>query len=320
MRDILCSISTRGRYDTTLPLAIAAVINQTRKVDKLIVYDDNDTPRDVREIHHYASLLNIMNVKGIEFEWVYAGKKGQHYNHQMANTAGYTWVWRVDDDCIPESNVLENLYGIVNESVGAVGGAILTPPYAPVGNPTGKIVDIYKEQNIQWNPILEFKDVDHLHCSFLYRAGVIDYNLGLSRVAHREETLFTYGLVQKGLRCLVVPGATTWHMKANHGGIRTEQAELFAHDEQIFQNIIGLSGKTIVVLDCGLGDHIVFSHVLSDIKNPVIFTCYQEVVPGDSIQKAKDLFGDIGCYNIYRKMDQWKWKGSLEEAFRKLYL
>jgi hypothetical protein len=31
------------------------------------------------------------------------------------------------------------------------------------------------------------------------------------------------------------------------------------------------------------------------------------------------LFGDIDNYNIYRKMDQWNWKDSLENAFKKMY-
>ncbi len=316
---ILCSISTRGRYETTLPLAIQAVINQTKRVDKLIIYDDNDQPKDMREVQLYQYLFDIMAIKGIQWEWVYALKKGQHYNHQMANTSGYEWVWRVDDDCVPEPTVLENLFKHVTDKVGAVGGSILTPPMAPLGEVTGKIEDIYSEPNIQWNYIKELKQVDHLHCSFIYRAGKFDYNLGLSRVAHREETLFTYGLKQLGYDILVVPDADTWHLKNKHGGIRMEQQSLFIHDEQVFQNFIGVKDKTIVVLDNGIGDHIVFKHVLPLIKNPMVFSCYPSVVPGRSIQEAKDMFGSIEPWSIYRKMDEWKWTGSLENAFKKMY-
>jgi hypothetical protein len=69
-----------------------------------------------------------------------------------------------------------------------------------------------------------------------------------------------------------------------------------------------------------MGDHIVFKHVLSEIKNPLVFTCYPDIVPGRPIAEAKHLFGDIDSYSIYRKMDLWNWKDSLENAFRKLYL
>jgi hypothetical protein len=235
----------------------------------------------------------------------------------------FDWVWRCDDDCIPEPNVLGNLLAYTNiENVGAVGGAILTPPNLfDTSKSTGKIADICSEPNIQWNGIKQTKEVEHLHCSFLYRAGVHDYNLGLSRVAHREETLFTYGLFKKGYKILTVPYAESLHMKNPEGGIRSEtKQEMYEQDEKIFRNIIGHSDKTIVVLNSGLGDHIVFSKILPDIHNPVVFGCYPEIIPCRSIAEANALFGDLDQYSIYKKMDQWKWKDSLENAYRKLYL
>ena len=322
MSKVLCSVATRGRYFTTLPLVLNAIINQTRPVDKLVIFDDNDEPQDMRSQMIYQYFFQMLDIKGIAWEWLYADKKGQHHIHQRANTMGYEWVWRCDDDAIPEPNVLEMLYYYTEDGVGAVGGSVLTPPYMPdTGSVTGLIDSIDSEPNIQWGIIKEEKHVDHLHCTFLYRAGVCEYNLGLSRVAHREETIFTYGLHQKGYKILAVPNAVTWHMKNPEGGIRSEtKQELYEHDEQIFRNILRYRDKTIVVLNCGLGDHIVFSHVLPAIPNAEVFSCYPEVVPGKSIAQAIELFGDIDPWNVYKKMDQWKWKGKLEDAYRKLYL
>lgn len=320
MNSILCSIATRGRYDTTLPLALNAVINQTRPVDKLVLFDDNDEPEDLRNRPIYQHLFNILNEKRISWEVVFAPKKGQHYIHQMANTMGYDWVWRVDDDCVPEPNVLETLVAYISPNLGAVGGAILTPPIPEV-KATGLISRLDDEPNVQWGHIWQAQKVEHLHCSFLYRAGVHDYHLGLSRVAHREETLFTYGLHQKGYELYVAPHANSWHLKNPTGGIRSEdKAELYAHDECIFQNFMQHKDRTIVVLDCGMGDHIVFSHVLPDIKNPLIFTCYPDIVPGYPIATAYNMFGSIDQFNVYRKMAQWKWTNSLENAYRELYI
>ena len=319
---ILCSIATRGRYHSTLPGVLQAVINQTRLPDKLVIFDDNDEPQDMRENFIYQNLFRILDMKGVAWEWLFANKKGQHHIHQAANMMGYDWVWRVDDDAVPESNVLETLANCAFDDVGAVGGAILTP-YMPIdtSKSTGKLANIDLEPNIQWGKIKERKEVEHLHCSFLYRAGLYDYNLGLSRVAHREETLFTYGLHKKGYRLLVVPKAITWHIKNPEGGIRAEtKQELYEHDEKIFRNIIGYGSHTVVVLNCGLGDHIVFSRVLRDIPNPVVFGCYPEVMPCRSIAEAEALFGNIDQWNIYKKMADWGWTGTLEAAYRKLYL
>jgi GT2 family glycosyltransferase len=319
---VLCSIATRGRYQTTLPLALNAIINQTKLPDKLVIFDDNDEPEDVRNNNIYQHLFSIMDYKGIKWEWVYAAKKGQHHIHQSANRMGYDWVWRVDDDAIPEPNVLEELYSWINDDVGAIGGAILTLPINPdTSKNTGKIEDIDKEPNIQWAEIKKLKEVEHLHCSFLYRAGVHDYNLGLSRVAHREETLFTYGLYLKGYTILAAPHANTWHLKNPQGGIRSESnQQLYHHDELIFRNTLAYKDKKIVVLNVGMGDHIVFKNVLKDITNAEVFTCFPDIVPGRPISEAMSLFGDIDQWSIYKKMAEWNWTDSLEKAFRKLYL
>jgi hypothetical protein len=150
---------------------------------------------------------------------------------------------------------------------------------------------------------------------------VYDFNLGLSRVAHREETLFTAGLHNMGYRILAVPGAVTWHLKSPTGGIRAEKdPAMYVHDEQIFKNFMQYRGKKIVVLNCGKGDHVVFSHVLPELHNAEVFSCYPDIIPGKSIAEAQALFGDLDHWNIYKKMDQWKWKNSLEFAFRRMYL
>lgn len=321
-KEILCSISTKGRYNTTLPLAISSVITQIKKPDYLIIQDDNDEPVDLRETQHYSYLFQMLSESGIAWEYIFTEKKGQHHNHERANNMGYKWVWRLDDDNIAESNVLETLYkhATMEDNVGAVGGSVLTPPSPPIVPATGKIENIYNEGNIQWGKIPLKKEVDHLHCSFLYRAGVANYCLSLSRIAHREETLFTYELVKKGYKNYVVPDAITWHLKNKDGGIRTASHELFDHDERIFQNLLNYKNNKIVILDCGMGDHIVFKKILPEIKNPIIFSCYPEIVPGRSIAEAQSLFGDISNYNVYAHMDRWNWKGSLEDAFRKFYL
>ena len=100
--------------------------------------------------------------KGLSWEVIYGQKKGQHYNHQVANKKEFKWVWRVDDDCIPEPTVLEVLYSHTNDKIGAVGGSILTPPYYPdTKEVTGKIENIGIEANIQWN----YNDI---HILFLF--------------------------------------------------------------------------------------------------------------------------------------------------------
>lgn len=324
---ILCSVSTKGRYNTTLPLTISSIISQTRVPDKLIIFDDNDEPKDLRRFQHFNYLFQLLEIKKIKWEIIFGAKKGQTHNHQMANTMGFEWVWRLDDDNIAEPNVLETLISHIDDNVGAIGGSIPTPNILLFEdyNPTGKIEKIYDEPNLQWKlNIKEKQSVDHLHCSYLYRAGIHNFNLGLSKLCHREETLHTFGIKQKGYDIYVIPNCITWHLKNDNGGIRSEKSqtktdEQIKHDEQIFYNTILLKDRNIVILNNGLGDHIIFKKLLNEIKNPLLFTCYPEIIPGKSIEEALSIFGDIEEFNVYRKMSEWKWTDSLENAFRKLY-
>lgn len=333
-KNILCSISTKGRYDTTLPLAICSVINQTLLPNHLVIFDDNDNPKDLREIEIYTYLLRTLNEKNVTWEIIFGQKKGQHYNHQSANKMGYTWVWRLDDDCSAEPNVLETLYSKTDDSVGAVAGSILTPPFQRVNNSTGKIENIMSEPNLQWDRIPLTMEVDHLHCSYLYRADIEDFCLELSKVAHREETLHTYGIKQKGYKLLITP-CITWHYRNKTGGIRSHNNDqLYRDDEQIFlKKLMQWKVKDhnkLIVLDNGIGDHYAFKHILSRLrlkeKNITLAVCFPEVFEGDgipliSIADAKNLLGSkVDDFNIYKFMIDRKWKKTLVEAFEAMYL
>lgn len=329
-KNILCSISTKGRYDTTLPMCLFGIINQTKLPDHLIIFDDNDEPSDLREKELYRNIFLIMDQKGISWEVVFGEKKGQHYNHQKANKWGYEWVWRVDDDCIPSPTVLENLYKEAKMGVGCVAGSVITPQWnlteASKKRASGKIEDVYNAFNKQWFEINEVEEVEHVHCTFLYRAGVVDFNLALSKVAHREETIFSYEMHKKGYKNLIVPNATTYHMKSTNGGIREGVFRLYSNDETIFRQVV--NAGYLIVLDSGIGDHIVFESIMSEViekyEKVTIACCYPEVfddwnVELISIGDAKCII-DIDQQNIYKCMADWKWEGSLENAYRKLYL
>lgn len=327
--EILCSVSTKGRYYSTLPLALTAIANQSKKPNHLVIFDDNEDVIDLRTSPMYQNIFKLFDLNGISWEVIYGEKRGQHYNHQRANTLGYKWVWRVDDDCIPNGNALETLSSYCDDSIGCIGGSVLTHGInVDITNIEGTIDEVLSNKpNIQWGNITELKNVQHLHCTFLYRAGVCDYNLSLSPAAHREETMFSYEFFKKGYKNIVVPNAITYHLKDTSGGIRAYNSSYFEYDDKIFKN--SFNSQFIAVLDNGIGDHIVFRSLLNDLRKKhddiTIACCYPEVFRDDSdiklisIADAKTLT-NIDELNIYKKMVDWNWNDSLENAFRKLYL
>jgi GT2 family glycosyltransferase len=342
---IVAYISSKDRYHTTLPMALSSLITQTLKPNKIMIFLDGEH-EDLRENEVYKNLFILMQTKGIQWEMVFSLKKGQTHNHHwVSQNCQQDFIWRVDDDNICESNVLETLMGHMKDpKVGAVAGLVIDPKMYSMlpPNASNKIADIGGCPNIQWfrHPTNEIKEVEHLYSSFLYRkeAGKHGYCLELSVCGHREETIMSHELYRKGWKLLVDPSAITWHCRYSTNGIRAfNNPEFFEADDKIFQNKLkewGLSDAVtkLICLDAGLGDHWCFKSIFSEIrekyknKKIVLAVCYPFVFADEpnikiiSIDEAKQMVGDIDQYNIYKWMWNKDWKGQLADAFRGLYL
>lgn len=340
--DVTAYISTKGRYDTTLPLAISSIATQTVSPKKFILFEDGP-PVDIRQNSMYSHILHILNDKGIEWEVVFGKQQGQVHNHQLAIDKCKTeWLWRVDDDNIAESNVLENLLNSADEKTGAVAGLVLDPTQIQLSSIefTNKIETIYTQNNVQWlkHERTDIFEAEHLYSSFIYRrkASSHGYCTNLSPVGHREETIFSYEMFRSGWKLLINPNVITWHLREPTGGIRTyTDSAYWNSDEDIFTKKMQ-SWKTPfpgspyhVVLDSGLGDHFLFSSLIPQLKkkhgdNLVIACCYPDVFQESgvkliSIQSAKDKLNDIDKYNIYRYCGERHWRKPLIEAYKEMY-
>jgi hypothetical protein len=297
---------------------------QTRKVDKLIIYDDGEH-KDLREDPVYKHLFRLMNDKQIPWEVAFGNGKGQHHGHEMANTKGFDFVWRLDDDEVAEPDVLERLLAHMHTNVGAVAGAVVVPGNNQQGG-SNKIEDIFHMPNVQWAKGNQVLSVDHLYSSFLYRPGIAHYELRLSPVAHREETMFTNSLKQMGYELVVDTSIVTYHFRHDTGGIRDgAKEEYFKGDDQIFRRYLEQQGIGLIHIDTGLGDHIVFNRILPIIarryKKMIIGCCYPDVLykgPGIHLIPV----GPIKCVadeNVYGWMDYNKWSSSLLGAYKGMY-
>ncbi len=354
---VLCEITTKNRYFTTLPLALMSVAMQTRTPDVLVVYDDTDESlrQDLRENPTYKYIFSILESKGIVWYWEWTNGQGQVHSHQAAQERAKEFVWRLDDDCVAELEVLEKLLHYINiehtealwldmqksVKVGAVGTLILTP------NMTGgkelasyKIQDIYSSPNWQWfehegayNPF----DVEHLHCSFLYRKGIANYDTRLSKVGHREETIFTHEIFRSGYNLAICKDVKTWHLKNPEGGIRShDNNDLYVQDERIFSQKMVEWGviptnKHIIYCNNGKGDHYVLRQALPKIiekhgVDKLVIVCHEPSIFADfgvrcmSEQEAKaiNLVGENQVVdNIYGWCWKVNWKDSLVKAYER---
>jgi glycosyltransferase involved in cell wall biosynthesis len=354
---ILCTVSTKDRYFTTLPLAIQSIALQTRKPDHLIIFDDGEQ-RDLRTDLLYRYLFCILDDVGINWEFIFSERKGQHFNHQraqeIAKEQGFDLIWRIDDDEVAAPDVLAKLeeFFISNpnftpEHIGAVGGTVVNFPvqhYTEQTDAAFTLEDIAVKPNIQWYKGSNVFEVEHLYSTFLYRAGIVDYDLALSPAAHREETLFTHSLHRAGYKLLVRQDAVTYHLRWDTGGIRTNTNDAWVRDEEHFKSVIKGWNKSVkeevnFVLDEGLGDHLVFANFMEDIqrqhkgKNINLYCVYKDVFAYDvqnqrldtpifikSIENAYQRFGpDLGMFNVYNFMGKNGWNKHIAYAYKKLY-
>ena len=336
---VTVGIPTKNRYEA-LAICLSSVAMQTYTPVEVIIIDDSDNPIDLRTVPNFQYIFELFNYYKIDFTVLYGLKMGQHHSHQYIQTiAKGDWIWRIDDDEVAEPYCLEQLINTATtkDNVGAVGSLVLMPNPQPLpeGIPDNPITDLYCP-NIQWFTWNGIKKVDHLNSTFLYKKGIANYNLELSPVAHREETLFSYEIKKAGYEVYVNGDARVWHFRQSSGGIRAHRdPTMYDWDEKIFQKKLrewGIVNKwKIIVLDCGMGDHWAFKHILPQLKKRyqtvVIAASYPDVfwdatdgIKLISIGEAKLMLGDIEEHNIYRKMIDWNWKGTLVEAFAKLYL
>lgn len=343
---ITATISTKDRYFSTLPLAINGIIQQTIVPDQFILFDDGEH-KDLRNISPYNHLFSLLDSRGIKWKVIFGQGKGQLLNHQMAlDNADTELIWRVDDDEIPTHDCLENLLSVIDNDykIGAVGGLVLQP--GQINNrpsfATNDIRYINNQYNIQWykwdgKP----EEVDHIYSTFLYRVDAAKkaggYCKELSSVAHREETIFTHQIKRAGYKLIITPDALTWHLRESSGGIRSyNDTSLWAKDEAIFRMKLVEWGIVLydykqIVLDCGIGDHIVFKSILPDLikknsdKKIVLSCCFPEVFESyegiilASINDAKLALGNLDDYNIYKWCMDRNWSRPLVDALKQMY-
>ena len=340
--NVTVTISTKDRYFTSLPNVLISIAMQTVTPERVIIFDDGEH-KDLRNEEIYKNIFSTFQSKGIAWEVAFGAGKGQVKNHQRALEMVKTdYIWRLDDDNVAEANVLGILLTYIKDKkIGAVGGLVLDPKMEQKQSKlaSNKIEDIYLGMNIQWFKQLsnDLIEVDHLYSTFLFRkeAAKHGYNMDLSPVGHREETMFTYEMKREDWKLLVAPEAVTWHYRNSTGGIRSgTNAFLWEHDEKIFAKKlqewgVNTNPTKLIVIDAGLGDHLVFAKLLPDLKkkykNLVIACCYNEVFEDEkdikliSIAEAKAL-ENLDEHNIYKFMWDRNWKKSIEEAYRERYL
>lgn len=336
-RHITVDCCTKDRYTDTLPLTLSSIAHQTRRPDKVVIYDDSTNYVDMRGIETIRYILQTFDCKGIPWVIVPGAKRGQHVGHEIIQLFhAQDLVWRIDDDEVAEPTVLENLVSWFespdkkDDNIGAVGGLVLMPD-APTRLVAPNAISNLGDncQWYKWPKIVNITSlkVEHLYSSYLYKKGIQEFDTNLSPVAHREETLHSYGIFKKGYSLFVDSRAVTYHYRSGSGGIRTGSENDWFHDEIAFQETLReYDGHKICYINCGMGDHLVFKSILPKIKEKykdvTLAVCYPDLFPGEKCISLAE--GQQICnpdkHNIFRYCIDKNWRGKeIKYAFAELY-
>jgi hypothetical protein len=331
---VTCGIPFKDRLDI-LSNTLMSLVYQTVKPGEIILVDDSDEPKDLRQMQQYGNIFQLLDYHKIAWRVIWGRKMGQHHSHQIVQEeAKYNLIFRIDSDEIAEPNVIETLVKHMDDpKVGAVGGLVpQNCPPPPLPSNAANIITDLNVPNLQWfqHPDSTVKGVDHLTSSFLYRKGIVKFDLNLSKAAFREETLFCYELKRKGYKLLIDPNVITWHFRAPS---RHQNIVDWENDDKLFYSKLsewGILGEKIkyIILNVGKGDHCVFKKLIPELKKKydkiILGTCFKDVFEDDnveqiSIAEAGQRLGDLERFNIYKFMIDTNHKDSLENAFRKFY-
>lgn len=337
---VTVGIPTKNRYES-LDKTLLSIALQTVSPYEVIIVDDSDNPINLTTIPHYEYIFRLFDEKGIKWQVKFGKRMGQHHSHQMVQDMAETdWIFRIDDDCVAEPDVLRRLIGVIKSSlgsnIGAVAPSVTMPNPQPLPPGMRNTIKNLNSPNIQWFKGEGTHPAEHLYSCFLYRKGIAMYDLTLSSVAHREETIFSHSIKRTGHTLYVNMDAQVHHFQGREGGIRTfRDPALWEHDEKIFKAYLSLWNVTpednkMVVLDCGIGDHWAFKNILPEMKKKygkiTIAACFPDVFWDEpdltiiSIADAKNIYGDITPFQVYKLLWDTKEKIHLIEGFRRMYL
>ena len=339
-KNITVSISSRGRHNTTLPLALNSIISQTMLPGYLRLYIDE--PGIKIEINPlYQQMLAVCRSKEIGYDIIYTNC-GQVANHEDTRTYAKTdFVWRIDDDEVPEADCLFRLWQTIGETnvlgqevVGAVAPLVLDAQHLTV---LPKILDGTMEQidwpNVQWflHESSKPMQVEHLHSTFLYRRSCsTPYPILSGRAGHREETFFTHAIHNNGYKLYVDPSAIVWHHKGQSGGIRSWTNKESKDDDRLFEfylqkNNIHKKHIECVLLSGGLGDALCFRNIIlrHKTKRFLLATHYPEVFDGMDVELLNKgqvlMFQNCIHTNVYQWMVDKSWTQPMEHAMEQVY-
>ncbi len=103
MKDRICVVVVTYNRIQLLQECVLALREQTKKLDGIIVVNNNSIDGTKEWLENQLDLISIHQPN-------LGGAGGFHNGMKMAHELGYDWIWFMDDDCLPDKYALKNLF------------------------------------------------------------------------------------------------------------------------------------------------------------------------------------------------------------------
>ena len=242
-------LTTCDRYDTTLPLCLMSIFNQSYKPDRIVMVDDSKVKKFYDNIL-LRNILVLLKEKGIEFDYFYGPSRGAVPALQIGlENIEDGWVFKMDDDNILSYNVLALFVNNISSVIGVMSGIFIdknmndfyinSPEKYPVmvDGYYNRIENVYSDFNIQFvrHQSDDIKKVHHIYSNYFFRRDLAnDYPLELSPSSHREETVFTYEIFRKGYELIVIPQVKIHHLHYDSKSGNSQYSEKYIKKNELF--------------------------------------------------------------------------------------
>jgi GT2 family glycosyltransferase len=244
---VTVSLTTMDRYTSILPLSLLSIINQSYLPDTILIADDSKN-KTFYQHDILRNLIKLCKLKNINIEYYHGESKGQvHAQNLLLNKCNTPYLFKMDDDNILESNVLETLYNTINgdDNIGAVSGLIFCCEQdinrqSEENEVYNKIENIFSHFNIQMcgGQDKSIKNCQHLYSNYLFRKDIVNtYPVEFSPAGHREDTVFSHLLYRQGYYLKVNPNCITWHIHTS-GGNKKHGFHDVVKNEELFIGLL----------------------------------------------------------------------------------
>lgn len=201
----ICVVVVTYNRKTVLKNCLDALLEQTRPVDLIAVIDNAST--DGTEQMLRREYERNSRIKYIHLGANLGGSGGFHHGVQYAFTAGFDWMWLMDDDCLPTENCLEVLLDNIDDR---------NQFYSPA------VLSLEDRHTFLWGIKGEVNSGNHEVISIPFN-GLFVHRQSIEELGLPEKNFFIYGddteynlrAKTMGKRTIMVTGSIMYHPHKN---------------------------------------------------------------------------------------------------------